>query len=149
MSSNKQTKFNKEWITNPAFSSWVGVDPYSDTKARCMLCGYSFELGNMGKQSLVSHANGKKHKVKAQLSVKVKQEIKPIDLHFDKVVPSTSVKTMIHHLTVLSRMIHHLPMLTNQLIQQNLLFHLHHLCLQQRRPQPLVCWQSMLYGMKF
>ena len=92
MSSNKQTKFNKEWIKDPAFSSWVGVDPYSDTKARCMLCGYSFELGNMGKQSLVSHANGKKHKVKAQLSIKVKQEIKPIDLHFDKVVPSTSVE---------------------------------------------------------
>ena len=90
--SSKQTKFNKDWIKDPAFSSWVGVDPNSETKARCMLCGYNFELGNMGKKSLVSHANGKKHKLKHQLSVKVKQEIKPLDVHFGKVAPSSSAE---------------------------------------------------------
>ena len=74
MSSNKQAKFNKDWIKETTFSGLVGVDLKSDTKARYMLYS-SFELGNMRRKSLVNHASGIKHQLKVQLSVKVKQEI--------------------------------------------------------------------------
>ena len=30
-------------------------------KARCIVCGLTFELSNMGKQALISHSKGKKH----------------------------------------------------------------------------------------
>ena len=43
----------------PLFA-WVAQVKES-TKARCKICSVTFELGNMGKQALISHAKGKKH----------------------------------------------------------------------------------------
>lgn len=77
---SKSTKFNTEWLKDPQFSSWVGVDPNSNTKARCILCGVKFELGNMGRQALISHAKGKKHELKVNITCKVKQENKSLDM---------------------------------------------------------------------
>ena len=55
-----QTKFNDDWLEDKQFSVWIGKDPNSDQRARCILCGVNFELGNMGVRALISHAQGKK-----------------------------------------------------------------------------------------
>ncbi|CAL4148044.1 unnamed protein product [Meganyctiphanes norvegica] len=81
---SKQTIFNTEWIKDKEFSSWVVVDPKSNTKAHCNVCGHSFQLGNMGRKALTSHAKGKKHNVNVRLSSKVKQETQSIDSFFSK-----------------------------------------------------------------
>lgn len=61
---SRQTRFNVDWLKDPRYSAWVGKDPDSETKARCVLCGVKFELGNMGVRALASHADGKKHEKK-------------------------------------------------------------------------------------
>ena len=81
---SKVTKFNTEWLKDPLFSSWVGVDPSSNTRARCILCGVKFELGNMGRQALISHSKGKKHELKVNITDKVKQENKSLDMFMVK-----------------------------------------------------------------
>ena len=81
---SKGTKFNSEWLKDPEFSSWVGVDPILNTKVRCILCGVRFELGNMGRQALISHAKGKKHQLKVNITSKVKQENKSLNMFLVK-----------------------------------------------------------------
>ena len=72
---SKSTKFNSEWLKEPQFSSWVGVDTNSNARARCILCGVKIELGNMGRQALVSHSKGKKHVNKEQMTMKIKKRV--------------------------------------------------------------------------
>ena len=43
-------------------------------KARCIVCGLTFELSNMGKQALFSHSKGKKHVEKMKYASKMKQQ---------------------------------------------------------------------------
>lgn len=79
MSTNiRQTKFNDDWLTDPKYSFWIGKDPSSDSKARCVLCGVSFDLSNMDVRPVVSHAQGLKHSKKVKENLKVKQEVKPL-----------------------------------------------------------------------
>ncbi|EDO32721.1 predicted protein [Nematostella vectensis] len=56
---SKRTVFNNLWLQDPLFP-WV-AQAQESTKARCKMCSVTFELGNMGKQALISHAKGKKH----------------------------------------------------------------------------------------
>ena len=56
----KKTLFNEDWLKDSQFSSWIARSIHKD-KARCKLCATNFQLGNMGKQALLSHARGKKH----------------------------------------------------------------------------------------
>lgn len=67
---SKSTKFNTEWI---------GVGPDSNVRARCVLCGVKIELGNMGRQALISHSKGKKHMNNTEMSKKIKQESLSLD----------------------------------------------------------------------
>ena len=68
MSGNiKRTSFNSNWLHDPRFSAWI-ASAKSKTKARCNTCAVSFELGNMGRQALLSHARGKKHILKMGLT---------------------------------------------------------------------------------
>ena len=53
---SRQTKLNRGWKKDSKYLHWVGKVPYSDTKARCILCGVKFLFGNVG-----SMAEGKKH----------------------------------------------------------------------------------------
>lgn len=64
---SRQTKFNVDWLKDHRYSAWVGKDPDCETKARCVLCGVKFELGNMGVRALASHADGKKHQKKVKM----------------------------------------------------------------------------------
>ena len=43
-------------------------------KARCIVCGLTFELSNMGQQALISHSKGKKHVKKMKYASKMKQQ---------------------------------------------------------------------------
>ena len=63
---NKKTVFNDLWLKEPQYSSWLGKAKDS-TKASCHLCGVFFELGNMGRKALNSHAKGKKHVAKMEI----------------------------------------------------------------------------------
>lgn len=59
---SKKTVFNNDWLKDPLFGSWVRRHPFDARRAECILCdGRTFELGNMGRRALISHANGKKH----------------------------------------------------------------------------------------
>lgn len=74
--SSRQTRFNTDWSKDPKFSVWVGKDPNSNQRARCVLCGVNFEIENMGDRALNSHAQ--KHMKKVQFTRKVKEEVKPL-----------------------------------------------------------------------
>ena len=55
-----QTYFSKAWLDEEDFKKWLS--PVADnTQARCKQCNKTFNLSNMGRQALVSHAAGKKH----------------------------------------------------------------------------------------
>ena len=43
-------------------------------KAKCIVCGLTFELSNMGKQALISHSKGKKHVEKMKYASKTNQQ---------------------------------------------------------------------------
>ena len=43
-------------------------------KARCIVCGLTIELSNMGKQALISHSKSKKHVKKMKYASKMKQQ---------------------------------------------------------------------------
>ena len=68
MSKNKKTIFNPLWLEDDEFKSWLCRSKESD-KARCKLCKKDFEISNVGRQALISHASGKKHK---EIDIKIK-----------------------------------------------------------------------------
>ena len=64
----RETFFNANWLEEDQFKSWL-TSAKDGNKARCKLCKKDIELSNMGRQALVSHYSGKKHK---EVDVKVK-----------------------------------------------------------------------------
>ena len=62
---SKKTVFNDTWLTKLEYSAWLGKHA-SKYMARCTVCPKDFELGNMGRRALTSHAGGAKHKSKLQ-----------------------------------------------------------------------------------
>ena len=87
---SKRTVFNPKWIWDPELSRWVSKHPTDPTKARCVLCGKDIGLANMGKQALLSHAKGEKHKVKFNLTYKKKAEQQSVSSYLLKVGPQSS-----------------------------------------------------------
>lgn len=60
MTSQKKASFNKSWLLDEAYNSWL--KPAKDVNfAYCDVCRKSFSLSNMGKTALNSHMAGKKH----------------------------------------------------------------------------------------
>ena len=51
-------------------------------KARCIVCGLTFELSNMGKQALISHSKGKNHVEKMKYASKTKQQQQQLESLF-------------------------------------------------------------------
>ena len=74
----KKTLFNEDCLKDSQFSSWIARSIHKD-KARCKLCATDFQLGNMGKQALLSHARGKKHQ--KIIAVKVESQKAGTGLH--------------------------------------------------------------------
>ena len=69
-----QTSFNSAWLQEELFKPWLGTVEKDNHKARCIVCGLTFELSNMGKQALISHSKGKKHVEKMKYASKTKQQ---------------------------------------------------------------------------
>ena len=63
----KKTYFKSSWLTNNA--NRIIITGYT---AYCKLCRIVFELGNMGKKALNSHAKGKGHSKKVQDQAQIK-----------------------------------------------------------------------------
>ena len=71
---SRQTSFNSAWLQEELFKPWLGTVEKDNHKARCIVCGLTFELSNMGKQALISHSKGKKHVKKMKHASKTKQQ---------------------------------------------------------------------------
>ena len=82
---NKTTSFSPHWLSDPEFSGWIGAVPDDKHRARCIACGCAFDLSNMGKRALQSHATGKKHQKALALMVTVKKEQNTLHSFFSKV----------------------------------------------------------------
>ena len=67
---SQQTSFNSAWLQEELFKPWLGTVEKDNHKARCIVCGLTFELSNMGKQALISHSKGKKHVKKMKYASK-------------------------------------------------------------------------------
>jgi hypothetical protein len=61
MSAKSKTQFKKEWLEIPEFSSWLQSVEHDVHQARCQVCFKNFDLSNMGRQSVASHAKSSKH----------------------------------------------------------------------------------------
>ena len=81
----KTTSFSPHWLSDPDFSGWIGAVPDDKHRARCNACGCAFDLSNMGKRALQSHATGKKHQKALALMVTVKKEQNTLHSFFSKV----------------------------------------------------------------
>ena len=56
------TYFSKDWLKDSNFEDWI-ASASNNTEARCRICYKNFKFSNMGRQALMCHANGKKHKL--------------------------------------------------------------------------------------
>ena len=71
---SQQTSFNSAWLQEELLKPWLGTVEKENHKARCIVCGLTFELSNMGKQALISHSKGKKPVKKMKYASKTKQQ---------------------------------------------------------------------------
>ena len=71
---SQQTSFSSAWLPEELFRPWLGTVEKDNQKARCIVCGLTFELSNMGKQALISHSKGKEHVKKMKYAIKMKQQ---------------------------------------------------------------------------
>ena len=70
----RPTNFNSAWLQEELFKPWLAAVEKDNHKAKCTVCGLTFELSNMGKQASISHSKGKKHIEKMKYASKAKQE---------------------------------------------------------------------------
>lgn len=86
-----KTYFNKNWLRNVNYSSWLQEVEDSPSLAFCRQCQKTVVLSNMGQAALNSHMNSKKHKTSAGLLAGCNKINQPsIDL-FCKSAPSASL----------------------------------------------------------
>ena len=71
---SRQISFNSTWLQEELLKPWLGTVEKDNHKARCIVCGLTFELSNMGKQALISHSKGEKHVEKMKCASKMKQQ---------------------------------------------------------------------------
>ena len=62
----KKTSFNKDWLLDEAFSDWCRENETDKFSATFIKCNRSFSLSNMGRQALVTHMQGTKHRSSCQ-----------------------------------------------------------------------------------
>ena len=54
--------FRESWLDHPTYKSWLARVSGNSRNTRCVLCRRDFDISNMGKSALKSHAKGEKHK---------------------------------------------------------------------------------------
>src|SRR3989441_242053 len=59
--SNKRTTFNKVWLNDIEFTSWLKAVDNNIHQARCTTCMKTFELSNMGRTAVSSHKRSVQH----------------------------------------------------------------------------------------
>ena len=84
--SSRKTLFNETWLSEAQLSSWLARSNHSN-KGHRKICGVTFEIGNMERQALLSHARGKKHQSKVALKFGSKKAGTGLHNYF---VPSSS-----------------------------------------------------------
>jgi hypothetical protein len=60
------------------YKKWIAKIQDDKTKYRCVLCGETRYLSNIGAGALDSHAKGAKHKNKTKTLFHIEAEIKPL-----------------------------------------------------------------------
>ena len=68
----RKTYYNKDWESLSCreekyadqFGFWLSASKKDVHSAHCKLCSRDFDIGNMGKSALFSHAKGKNHRAK-------------------------------------------------------------------------------------
>ena len=55
------SKFKKEWLSNPKYSSFLKECKYDQTKALCCICNVQFSIQNSGVTDVNAHMKTKKH----------------------------------------------------------------------------------------
>lgn len=64
MSKHGKTSFQEHWFNDPLLKDWILKKPNDVYSAGCRFCPQTISLCTMGRQSLISHMKGKKHKDK-------------------------------------------------------------------------------------
>ena len=67
----KKTYFKSSRLPNNAFAPWIGTSSL-DSQAYYKLCKVVFEVGNMGKKAVNSHAKGKGNSITVQDQAQIK-----------------------------------------------------------------------------
>ena len=75
--SKRKCTFNSQCLEDPNFSLWFQKGEHA-TQAKCSLCQHSFDISNMGKSSLTSHAEGKGLREKGREKVKGRSSISTV-----------------------------------------------------------------------
>ena len=92
--SSRKTHYCLEWENPskfPDFAEWVKRIPNDPFSANCSICrGKPFQLSNLGKRSLKSHAEGKKH----QDALRLRRTVGPL---FTPAVPEGEPSTETPH----------------------------------------------------
>ncbi|CAF4077806.1 unnamed protein product [Rotaria sordida] len=74
------SKFKKEWLSNPRYSSFLKECKTDQTKALCIICNIQFSIQNSGIGDVNSHMKTKKHQDNVKSAEANKS--KPIDASF-------------------------------------------------------------------
>ena len=97
-----QTYLNDYWFEEDAFKSWLSKA--TDKKqARCRLCRKDFELSNMVKKALLSHASCKIHserytKMKIFLNLQIRRKLLTIIQNLNQLKMKILVAQILLHM---------------------------------------------------
>lgn len=62
-----KTRFQDRWLSDPEVSGWIKRCPTDASAAICKFCpGQVISVATMGRQALISHMKGQKHKLKVE-----------------------------------------------------------------------------------
>jgi hypothetical protein len=80
--SNKRysSKFKKDWLSIPLFSSFLRECKDDPTKALCIVCNGKFSIQNSGLGDIHRHAETNKHKQSTKATEANRSEIFPFEL---------------------------------------------------------------------
>ncbi|PIK52261.1 hypothetical protein BSL78_10820 [Apostichopus japonicus] len=90
--------FNKLWLENPKYASWLLSVTNDQHKAKCCVCMKYIDISSMGEAALSSHIKGKKHlqllKGTQQQSTLILNFMKPTDQAATATAPTTTARSL-------------------------------------------------------
>ncbi|XP_068098211.1 zinc finger protein 862-like [Hyperolius riggenbachi] len=95
---SRNCTFNKEWLHNPEFKSWLAQTP-DNNSARCTVCNKTFGVKFDGIDAVKQHAKGKKHIFAMQCKKKsnIIEKFFPTSRSTDQDVVSATELTQVFH----------------------------------------------------